>query len=89
MLVGYSNGGALVLKYALDAIEGSGDPQAARIVLLSPMIGVAPFAWLARVISMLGPLPGSRRRAGSTSIPNTTRSSTTRSPPTPGSRPGG
>jgi alpha-beta hydrolase superfamily lysophospholipase len=57
MLVGYSNGGALVLKYALDALEGSGDPQAARIVLLSPMIGVAPFAWLARVISMLGPVP--------------------------------
>jgi alpha-beta hydrolase superfamily lysophospholipase len=26
-------------------------------VLLSPMIGVAPFAWLTRVISMLGPLP--------------------------------
>ena len=57
VLVGYSNGGALVLKYALDAVEGSGDPQAARLVLLSPMIGVPPFAWLARVISMLGPLP--------------------------------
>ena len=57
VLVGYSNGGALVLKYAFDALEGSGDPQAARIVLLSPMIGVQPFAWLARVISMLGPVP--------------------------------
>jgi alpha-beta hydrolase superfamily lysophospholipase len=57
ILVGYSNGGALVLKYALDALEGSGDPQAARLVLLSPMIGVPPFAWLARVISALGPLP--------------------------------
>ncbi len=57
MLVGYSNGGAQVLKYALDVIEGSGDPQAARIVLLSPMIGVPKFAWLARVISLLGPIP--------------------------------
>jgi alpha-beta hydrolase superfamily lysophospholipase len=57
VLVGYSNGGALVLKYALDALEGSGDPQASRLVLLSPMIGVPPFAWLARVISMLGPVP--------------------------------
>ena len=46
-----------MLKYALDVIDGSGDPQAARIVLLSPMIGVSKFAWLARVISMLGPLP--------------------------------
>ena len=57
VLVGYSNGGALVTKYALDALEGSGDPQAERIVLLSPMIGVTPFAWMARVISMLGPIP--------------------------------
>jgi alpha-beta hydrolase superfamily lysophospholipase len=57
LLVGYSNGGALVLKYALDVLEGSGDRQAARLVLLSPMIGVPPFAWLARVISMLGPVP--------------------------------
>jgi len=57
VLVGYSNGGALVLKYVFDALEGSGDPQAARLVLMSPMIGVQPFAWLARVISMLGPLP--------------------------------
>ena len=57
LLVGYSNGGALVLKYAFDALEGSGDPQASRIVLLSPMIGVAPYAWLARVISMLAPIP--------------------------------
>lgn len=57
VLVGYSNGGALVLKYALDVIEGSGDPEAARIVLLSPMIGVPTFAWLARVISALGPVP--------------------------------
>jgi alpha-beta hydrolase superfamily lysophospholipase len=57
VLVGYSNGGALALKYALDAVEGSGDPLPARIVLLSPMIGVAPFAWLTRVISLLGPVP--------------------------------
>lgn len=57
VLIGYSNGGALVLKYAFDTLEGSGDPQANRIVLLSPMVGVQPFAWLARVISMLGPVP--------------------------------
>lgn len=57
VLVGYSNGGALVLKYALEAVEDPGDPQAERIVLLSPMIGVPRFAWLARVISLLGPIP--------------------------------
>jgi alpha-beta hydrolase superfamily lysophospholipase len=57
VLVGYSNGGALVLKYTFDALEGSGDPPVSRIVLLSPMLGVQPFAWLTRVISMLGPVP--------------------------------
>jgi alpha-beta hydrolase superfamily lysophospholipase len=56
-IVGYSNGGALALKYALDAVEGSGDPQPSSVVLLSPMIGVAPFAWLTRVISLLGVVP--------------------------------
>ena len=58
VLVGYSNGGALVLKYTFDTLEGSGDPPVSRIVLLSPMLGVQPFAWLTRVISMLGPIPG-------------------------------
>jgi alpha-beta hydrolase superfamily lysophospholipase len=49
-LVGYSNGGALAVKYALDALD---DPRLAapdRLVLISPMIGVsgfARFAWLA------------------------------------------
>ena len=57
MLVGYSNGGALVLKYALDEVERGEDLPSTRLVLISPMIGVAPFAWLARVISLLGPIP--------------------------------
>ena len=57
VIVGYSNGGALALKYTLDAVEGSGDRLPSRVVLLSPMIGVQPFAWLTRVISMLGPIP--------------------------------
>jgi alpha-beta hydrolase superfamily lysophospholipase len=57
VLVGYSNGGAVVLKYVLDVLEGSGDPPVSRVVLLSPMLGVSPLARLARVISMLGPVP--------------------------------
>jgi len=43
-IVGFSNGGALALKYALDAI---GDPALARpdrLVLISPMIGVTSMA---------------------------------------------
>ena len=57
VLVGYSNGGALVLKFALDEIEAGRALPATRLVLISPMIGVTPFAWMARVISALGPIP--------------------------------
>ena len=57
VLVGYSNGGALVLRYALEAAADSTLPAPARIVLISPMIGVSPMARLARAISALGPLP--------------------------------
>ena len=38
-LVGYSNGGALALKHALDALEDPRLPRAERLVLISPMIG--------------------------------------------------
>jgi alpha-beta hydrolase superfamily lysophospholipase len=57
LLVGYSNGGALVLKYALEAMEGAGDPRPAKLILLSPMIGVTPAARLAWWISRLGVFP--------------------------------
>ncbi len=43
-LVGYSNGGALAMLYALDAIEQPALARPARIVLFSPMIGVTGFA---------------------------------------------
>ena len=57
MLVGYSNGGALALKYTLDAIEGHGGPLPSKLILLSPMIGVSPAAGLAWWISRLGVVP--------------------------------
>ncbi|HET6956847.1 MAG TPA: alpha/beta fold hydrolase [Vicinamibacterales bacterium] len=56
-LIGYSNGGALSVKYALDAIEDSSLPRADRLVLISPMIGVSAFAGLARLVGALGVLP--------------------------------
>ena len=63
VLVGYSNGGALVLKYALDQVERGDGVRPTRLALISPMIGVPPFAWRARVISFLGPV---WRASGST-----------------------
>ena len=55
--MGYSNGGALAVKYAQDVLEGSGLPRPDRIVLMSPMIGVTPFAGFARVAMLLHRIP--------------------------------
>jgi len=57
ILVGYSNGGALALKYTLDAIDRGNGSRPAQLILLSPMIGVTPAARLARWISLLGVFP--------------------------------
>jgi alpha-beta hydrolase superfamily lysophospholipase len=56
-LVGYSNGGALALKHALDAIEDPRLAQAERILLLSPMVGVTAFARFAGIAALPALLP--------------------------------
>jgi alpha-beta hydrolase superfamily lysophospholipase len=56
-LVGYSNGGALAMKYALDAIEDPRLPRAERIILISPMIGVTAFARFAGLAALPALLP--------------------------------
>jgi alpha-beta hydrolase superfamily lysophospholipase len=56
-LIGYSNGGALAVKYSLDALEGDKLPRPDRVVLLSPMIGVSPAAGLARMLGILAVFP--------------------------------
>ena len=43
-LVGYSNGGALAVHYALAAARGAALPRPRRVILLSPMIGLTEFA---------------------------------------------
>ncbi|WP_430387767.1 alpha/beta hydrolase [Dyella sp. 20L07] len=55
-MVGYSNGGALAVKYTLDACEHDELTKPTRLVLLSPMIGVtstARFAGLAGLPALL------------------------------------
>ena len=62
-LVGFSNGGALALKFALDAIA---DPQAIqpdRLVLVSPMIGITRFARFAGLASLPAVLPAFAKAA--------------------------
>lgn len=44
VIVGYSNGAALAVEYALSQLQGEDVPQADGLVLLSPAIGVAPVA---------------------------------------------
>lgn len=56
-LVGYSNGGALALKYLLNEAEEHHARGAERAVLISPMIGVSRAAALSRFISLIGALP--------------------------------
>ena len=57
IIVGYSNGGALALKYTLDALGQDRSIRPAKLILLSPMIGVTPAARLAWWISRLGVVP--------------------------------
>jgi alpha-beta hydrolase superfamily lysophospholipase len=56
-LVGYSNGGALVVEYSLEALAGAPLPKADKIVLLSPMIGIVPFTAIAKAVSALAFVP--------------------------------
>ena len=79
-IVGFSNGGALAMKYALDAIDDQRLARPDRLVLISPMIGITSLRALCRV-SRLGRRcsPPSPRRRGSASCRSSTPSSTTRS----------
>lgn len=43
-IVGYSNGGALAIKYMMDSLENEKFPTPDRAILLSPMLGVTFFA---------------------------------------------
>ena len=56
-VVGFSNGGALAMKYALDALEDKRLARPDRIVLISPMIGITAFARFAGVVRLAGDLP--------------------------------
>ena len=56
-IVGFSNGGALAMKYALDAIEDKTLPRPDKIVLFAPMIGVTNLARFAGFFGWPAVLP--------------------------------
>jgi alpha-beta hydrolase superfamily lysophospholipase len=68
-LVGFSNGGALAMKYSLDAL---GDPHLARadrIVLIGPMIGITAMARFAGIAGWPSILPAFAKAAWLSIIP--------------------
>jgi alpha-beta hydrolase superfamily lysophospholipase len=57
-IVGYSNGAALAVHYALTALDETDLPQVQRLVMISPAIAITPLArfavWQARLGHLLG-----------------------------------
>jgi alpha-beta hydrolase superfamily lysophospholipase len=62
-LVGFSLGGALALKYALDAIGDKELKQPDRLVLITPMIGITPLARIAGFAALPAILPAFAKAA--------------------------
>ncbi len=63
VLVGYSNGGALAMKYALEALDDASLPRPTRVVLLSPMIGITSLARFAGVLGWPAVFPSFAKAA--------------------------
>ena len=68
-LVGFSNGGALAVKYSLDAIEDPKLPRADRLVLFTPMIGITRFARFAGLAGLPALLPPFANAAWLSNLP--------------------
>ncbi|WP_346839591.1 alpha/beta fold hydrolase [Microbulbifer sp. SAOS-129_SWC] len=60
-IVGYSNGAALAVHYALATIDDPALPEVAHLVLLSPEIGISAAAELAVWQARLSHLPGLKK----------------------------
>jgi alpha-beta hydrolase superfamily lysophospholipase len=68
-VVGFSNGGALAMKLALDAVEDPALLRADRLILFTPMIGVTRFARFAGLAGLPALLPSFARAAWLSIIP--------------------
>jgi alpha-beta hydrolase superfamily lysophospholipase len=62
-IVGFSNGGALAMKYALDALGDASLSRPDRLILVSPMIGVTELARFAGVFGWPAVFPRFARAA--------------------------
>ena len=68
-IVGFSNGGALALKYALDALDDSELDKPDRLVLISPMIGITSFARFAGLAGLPAMFPAFAKAAWLSILP--------------------
>lgn len=57
VIAGYSNGGALTVKYSLDALSDPDLPPADRLLLFSPEIGITPFSAIANAHKLYSFIP--------------------------------
>lgn len=57
VIAGYSNGGALTVKYALDALSDASLPRPDGLLLFSPEIGISPIAFMANWHKLFSFLP--------------------------------
>lgn len=68
-IVGFSNGGALAMKYALDTLDNPALRRPEHIVLLSPMIGVTSFARFAGLAGLPAIFPPFAKAAWLSIVP--------------------
>lgn len=68
-LVGYSNGGALALRYSLAALEDRSLAMPQRLVLISPMVGVTSYARYAGLAALPAVLPAFAKSAWMNVLP--------------------
>jgi alpha-beta hydrolase superfamily lysophospholipase len=62
-IVGFSNGGALAMKYPLDALDNKQLARAGRLILISPMIGITSFARFVGIAALPALLPAFAKAA--------------------------
>ncbi|MFO1129339.1 MAG: alpha/beta fold hydrolase [Rhodospirillales bacterium] len=68
-MIGYSTGGPLAVDYTLNALDGRDTPVPARLVLVSPAIGISRAAALAKWMDWLGQIPGLETLAWTQIVP--------------------
>jgi alpha-beta hydrolase superfamily lysophospholipase len=62
-IVGFSNGGTLAMKYALDALDDDRLARPQRVILISPMVGITGFARFAGLAALPALLPAFAKAA--------------------------